>query len=165
MKKDLREWRKNRARRAVKAFWNNFRDVFIPDFELPDFPKKHTRLSDLDLHFHYPFDPELIETMTGMMEEDGWKLGFKNDMKDNWGSHFRTFEKTFKFKFPRYSMDGKFTRTPKIEVDLWWDTDHKESTCKRTKIGERVVTEEVYEISCKEGNKETTWRTSERRKL
>jgi len=105
--------------------------LYLPEFSV--MPQATLDVfNDMDLYF--PYDPIIIKEVREAMEADEW---FEHDMLQD-------------SQLICYHKNG-------ISIDARFSINHEDSTCVKTKIGEKEQTVSIYEISCKEGAEEKTF--------
>ena len=108
----------------------------IETIELPEFPVDPRACVDIwrDIDLTFPYDPEIIKEVRAVMKSAGW---YQTDLLQT-------------CQMIKYSKDN-------ISLEINFSVGHKNSTCVKTKIGEKKQTVSIYEVTCKEGGEEKTF--------
>ncbi len=117
------------------ARWEAVRERIDP-LELPQFSIDPEARVDIFrcIELRFPYDPEIIDEIRETMISDGWNE--YDLMQDH--------------QVCKYSKGD-------LRVEIVFSINHEDSTCVKTKIGEREQIVSIYEISCKEGAEEKTF--------
>ena len=105
--------------------------LYLPEFSVVPSAKADI-FNDLDLYF--PYDPIVIKEVREKMKADGWTE--IEMLQDN--------------QMCSYYKGG-------LSIDTRFSVNHEDSTCVKTKIGEKETVFAIYEITCKEGGEEKTF--------
>lgn len=117
------------------ARWNKVREQ-IDSLDLPQFPVDPKASVDIfrDLDLVFPYSPEIIVKVRELMKLDEWS---EHDMMQD-------------HQICKYYKNGAC-------VNIRFSINHEDSTCVKTKIGEREQTVSIYEVTCKEGGEENVF--------
>ena len=108
----------------------------IETIELPEFPVDPRACVDIwrDIDLTFPYDPQIIKEVLVVMKNADW---YVSDLVQI-------------CQMISCSKDN-------ISIDINFSIGHKDSTCVKTKIGEKKQIVSIYEVTCKEGGEEKTF--------
>lgn len=158
----LTAFEENRKKKVQSKFdetrkWIQSRGL-IDNYEPPTLPHAPSEIAVSSIFrdtikLTYPFDPDIMREVTEALEDQG--------LKESW-RRADPSEKEHIIQFTDMNIPKEIVdEIGYIDINLYYDIEHPDSTCVRKKIGEHEETKtvEVWEVTCKDGAEENIFTT------